>query len=291
MLAHITKLANQLRELHLIQCSLLPGERFTFVLPPQDLAIWSSLLDAFTDADDQDARFEIHVVGTQTWFEVVLPLCTDVTDFAPGTAINVATWVTISVKGEHVSRDAHERWNAEIRSRTAEIDEGCAFPVYELLIQLTASLHQSRSPSPLSSPAPSSTPITAAQPLYHALLTSHHLISPTKRRTMQQLSSQLGITGFAKVGYPGIMYAEGPQEAVEAFVRDVKGMQWLALRVRFVEPISDSDLDYGVTRDQDVRWVEVSKIGEVLEQMRIRGREDLVTNLGIGAPSIKELKR
>ncbi|KAF8547705.1 hypothetical protein OG21DRAFT_1424299, partial [Imleria badia] len=74
---------------------------------------------------------------------------------------------------------------------------------------------------------------------YHAFLTSHHFISPTKRRTLQQLSSQLGITGSAKVGYPGIVY--GPQEAVEAFVRDVKGVQWLALRVRFVEPISDSD--------------------------------------------------
>ena len=100
---------------------------------------------------------------------------------------------------------------------------------------------------------------------------------------MQQLASQLGITGFAKVGYPGIMYAEGPQEAVEAFVRDIKGMQWLALRVRFVEPISDSDL--GVMLDQNVRWMEVSKIGEVLELMRMRGRDDVVTNLGIGAPS------
>jgi acylphosphatase len=101
---------------------------------------------------------------------------------------------------------------------------------------------------------------------------------------MQQLSSQLGITGFAKVRYPGIMYAEGPQEAVEAFVRDVKGMQWLALRIRFVE-----HLDFVVTRDQNVLWVEVSKIGEVLELTRIQGRKDLFTNLGIGAPS-KELK-
>ena len=161
--------------------------------------------------------------------------------------------------------------------------------MYELLTLLTSTLHQSQDPDPDPDPAPASTSTSTAPPPsqpqpYHALLTSHHLISPTKRRSMQQWSSQLAITGFARVGYPGIIYAEGPRDAVETFVQNVKGMQWLALRVRFLEPMSDS----GTTRDQSARgerWVEVSKIGEVLEQMRMRGREALVTNLGIGAPS------
>ncbi|KAG1738668.1 uncharacterized protein EDB91DRAFT_1054485, partial [Suillus paluster] len=43
----------------------------------------------------------------------------------------------------------------------------------------------------------------------------------------------LSISGFAKVGYPGIIYTEGAQENVEEFVANVKSMQWLALRVRF----------------------------------------------------------
>jgi len=108
---------------------------------------------------------------------------------------------------------------------------------------------------------------------------------------MQHWSSQLGLTsGFAKVGYPGVIYAEGPREAVEEFVRNVKGMQWLALRVRFVEPVPVSDVksESVTTTSQDPehsRWMEVSKISEVLEQMRIRGRESLVTNLGIGVSS------
>lgn len=179
-------------------------------------------------------------------------------------------------------------------------DDYARFPVYELLTLFTDTLHQSQPPAldpdPDPNPAPASTsgsaPTPAAppsQPPYHALLTSHHLISPTKRRSMHQWSSQLAITGFAKVGYPGIIYAEGPRDAVETFVRNVKGMQWLALRVRFVEPMLGSGSDVlGTTRDQSVpgeQWVEVSKIGEVLEQMRMRGREALVTNLGIGAPS------
>lgn len=173
------------------------------------------------------------------------------------------------------------------------------FPAYELVTQLTASLHESlASPSfPLlattTTVAPTSPSAFAPEPPYHALLTSHHLISPTKRRTLHTLSSTLSLTGFAKVGYPGVIYAEGPRESVEAFVREVKGMQWLALRVRFVEPVpgwdTDANLSSEAGRNQSVRWVEVSKIGEVLELMRMRGREAFVTNLGIGAPS-KESK-
>ena len=131
-----TQLAHQLEELHLIQCSLLPGERFAFILPPEDIAVWSSLLDAFTEPgrstnqDDDDGvvvplteppcqmRFEVRVDGVQTWFEVVLPHCTD--------ADYPATSITISVKGEHVSREMHERWTAEIRARMEGMDEGCA---------------------------------------------------------------------------------------------------------------------------------------------------------------------
>lgn len=136
MLSWQTNLAHQLEELHIIQSSLLPGERFAFVLPPEDLAIWTSLLDAFTDAGGVDcdaviaslthppgqARFQMHVVAAQISFEVELPPCTDVMNLE--LAANAA--MSISVKGDHVSRDAQERWHTEIRARTAEIDDVCA---------------------------------------------------------------------------------------------------------------------------------------------------------------------
>ena len=114
---------------------------------------------------------------------------------------------------------------------------------------------------------------------YHALLTSHHLISPTKRRNIQSWSSELDITGFAKVGYPGVIYAEGAQEQVEEFVRRIKAMQWLALRVRFVEPVPDP-----TGRDVPPRtWVFFEKVGEVVEHMRKLGRENYVVEVGIGS--------
>ena len=111
---------------------------------------------------------------------------------------------------------------------------------------------------------------------YHALLTSHHLVSPTKRRLMQKWSSELNISGFTKVGHPGLIYAEGDKENVDEFVRKVRAMQWLALRVRFIEPIEPYQCDPGH------RWIEVEKVGEVLGLMRTRGREKHVTSFGIG---------
>ncbi|KAG1782277.1 hypothetical protein EV702DRAFT_961134 [Suillus placidus] len=73
-------------------------------------------------------------------------------------------------------------------------------------------------------------------PDYHALLTSHHFMFPTKRRSLQRWSSELSISGFTKVGYPGVIYAQGSQESIKEFVANVKSMQWLALRVRFWNP-------------------------------------------------------
>ncbi|KAF7964908.1 hypothetical protein HWV62_1761 [Athelia sp. TMB] len=115
---------------------------------------------------------------------------------------------------------------------------------------------------------------------HHALLTSHHLISPQKRRSLQQWSSSLHVKGFAKVGYPGIIYAEGTRENVEEFVGNVKAMQWLALRVRFVEFISQSEPGKDNTKGT---WTEFEKVGEVVEEMRRIGKEEYVLHMGIGS--------
>lgn len=148
---------------------------------------------------------------------------------------------------------------------------------------------------------------------HHALLTSHHLISPFKRRNLQQWSSSLSVSGFAKVGYPGVIYVYGAQEDVEEFVGNVKAMQWLALRVRFVEalPLSAGAGDagqgeprhgasiagtgnagdgggkgYTSIRDHPTRrWTEVEKVGEVVEEMKRMGREEYIVQMGIGSLS------
>lgn len=62
---------------------------------------------------------------------------------------------------------------------------------------------------------------------------------------------------------------------VEEFVNNVKAMQWLALKVRFVEPIP-------VTTERK----EFQKVGEVVEEMRSIGREDFVVEMGIGSTGL-----
>lgn len=129
-------------------------------------------------------------------------------------------------------------------------------------------------------------------------MTSHHLVSPTKRRSMQSWAHALGLNGFAKVGYPGVVYVQGRRRGdVEEFVRRVRGMQWFALRVRFVErvePVVAAAADGGGGGGAEVdgkggergRWVEVEKVGEVVEEMRRMGRERYVLEMGIGSVGV-----
>ena len=131
---------------------------------------------------------------------------------------------------------------------------------------------------------------------HHILLTSHHLIAPSKRKDLHSLSSQLSLIGYAKTGHPGIIYAIGEYEDLVEWVREVKSWQWLALRVRIApEPCEATQLEEG-TRGKEAgarggkgrgEWVEVEKVGEAVEWMRKRGREALLIQLGIGVGSEK----
>lgn len=165
------------------------------------------------------------------------------------------------------------------------------FPTYELISShLLPLLHSNASRTPGDSVTEKRSGIetaghdTGTQTTYHALLTSHHLISSTKRKNLQQWSSQLRISGFAKVGYPGCIYCEGEQEGLKEFVGNIKAMQWLALRVRFVEPLPK---DIQPQDAEKRRWIEMEKVGEVVEEMRRLGRESFVVEMGIGSAGQK----
>ena len=123
----------------------------------------------------------------------------------------------------------------------------------------------------------------ASSTRYHALFVSHHLKSPQKRRSLSQWSHELSLAGFAKVGYPGVIYCEGAQPDVEDFVGRVRSMQWLALRLRFVEPAPSSESSPGTQGGQRGRWSEFEKVGEVVEEMQRLGREQFVVEMGIGS--------
>ncbi|KAJ9090930.1 hypothetical protein QFC19_009356 [Naganishia cerealis] len=116
----------------------------------------------------------------------------------------------------------------------------------------------------------------------HLLFTSHHLLSPTKRRLLSSLCSSLHLKGFGKVGYPGIIFAQGDLTDLEEFAREVKSWQWLALKLRVLEADKESTEK---ERQGRGRWEEVTKIGEALEWLRGVGKEYLLTDSGIGVTS------
>ncbi|KAI5885279.1 uncharacterized protein SCHCODRAFT_02593693 [Schizophyllum commune H4-8] len=275
-----TTLERQLEELELIRCSVMPGEVLTFV---DDHDRWLALLDRFSaertiPADDDipvlPISFKVWVEGHDLRVYVSLPV-----DYP-----EVSKLPNVAVKGTTISRAEQDRWTSLIRERLQEASDN-EQPTYNLVaLNLFPLLHEdaekrSAEATSLSSVSLTDTP-TSPEPLFHALFTSHHLVSPTKRRNMQSWTASLNISGFAKVGYPGVIYAYGPKDAVEDFVDRVKAMQWLALRLRFLDALPEEEQD--ASKAVERKWGELHKVGEVVEEMRRLGREKYVTELGIG---------
>ncbi|KAH0591567.1 hypothetical protein H2248_001621 [Termitomyces sp. 'cryptogamus'] len=271
-------LEKQLQELHLITSSLLPGnERLTF-LDEED--IWNCLIMQYADPTtdsivakkpEHPLRFRIDISASDVCFIVQVPIEYEgkLTTTAP----------TFAAKGDQITRTEQEKWQDMVEDHLKQIGDS-EFPIYELLsLHLLPILHKELESHLRSVDHPTQQTSSQTQSMYHALLTSHHLISPNKRRSLQHWSASLSISGFAKVGYPGVIYASGWRDNVEEFVENVKAMQWLALKVRFVEELSGSEKSDEVDR----RWFEFQKVGEVVEEMRRLGREKYIVEMGIGS--------
>ncbi|KAF4604481.1 hypothetical protein EYR40_003255 [Pleurotus pulmonarius] len=260
-----TQLNAQIEEIRLIKYSLLPDEVLVFLDDCAD--IWEPLLvEDFGFTESQEApsssnttgrflssaglppHFAINLEYSKMRFEIELPDAYPDPDAPP----------LVSIKGADIARHEQERWQAFIKQKLEELSAASTeYLVYTLisshLLPKLKSEVEAQSPSSSGSDGVTGQPHAsgrgrnhedrraghqqAQDPQYHALLTSHHLISPAKRRSLQQWAAALSVCGFAKVGYPGVMYVCGARGDVEEFVRNVRGMQWLALKVRFVEAL------------------------------------------------------
>jgi hypothetical protein len=123
------------------------------------------------------------------------------------------------------------------------------------------------------------------------------------------LSSQLGLVGFGKVGYPGIIFAEGDVDDLEEFSREVsrrilvsnkaqsaqklkldrdisvdpqvKSWQWLALRLRVLE--ADEKASRSDWEGRKGKWEELNKVGEAVDYLKKIDKEHLLLDVGIGS--------
>ena len=91
----------------------------------------------------------------------------------------------------------------------------------------------------------------------------------------------------------------GDRADLMEWLREVKSWRWLALRVRVApETVPDfhtGEIDDGNQKgkEQGARggkkrgeWTEVERVGEAVEWMKLRGRERLLADTGIGAGSV-----
>ncbi|XP_006453850.1 hypothetical protein AGABI2DRAFT_175617 [Agaricus bisporus var. bisporus H97] len=243
---------------------------------------WEGLVDegivTNTDVELENmspANFRIAVDGVDILFEI---------DFQGYNGDCASINNCISISGQCMSRALQEDWRKIVIERVKGVAEaGGDFPLYQLLSShLLPLLHEAKSKNDTSNTTSAEEQRIQVLPstTYHVLFTSHHFISTTKRQNLSGWSSQLGISGFAKIGYPGLIYAEGSQDSIEEFADNIKAMQWLALKKRFIEPLESTTCD----RDHQLSgWKEFEKVGEVVKEMRRLGRGEYVLEMGIGA--------
>eukprot|EP00927_Polykrikos_kofoidii_P066710 TRINITY_DN62268_c0_g1_i1.p1 TRINITY_DN62268_c0_g1~~TRINITY_DN62268_c0_g1_i1.p1 ORF type:complete len:328 (-),score=64.76 TRINITY_DN62268_c0_g1_i1:47-1030(-) len=61
---------------------------------------------------------------------------------------------------------------------------------------------------------------------------SHHIIADSKRRVIVEWAAQLGLGGYSKIGWPGVIIVEGEETAVQAYVDALSRLRWKHFVVR-----------------------------------------------------------
>ena len=60
----------------------------------------------------------------------------------------------------------------------------------------------------------------------------HHIMSDRKKETILRLAVDYGVSGAVKFGFPGALYIQGAEAAVNAYLADLKRLRWQAMVVR-----------------------------------------------------------
>ncbi|KAF8461703.1 hypothetical protein BDZ91DRAFT_850925 [Kalaharituber pfeilii] len=166
--------------------------------------------------------------------------------------------------GETVARTEREKLRAEVKSELDKFQPG--FPLLDTLIPTISSLLPCK-PSEQGAKQDTTPQVgnsaTCQQTISRAVIWSHHIRSPHKRRDIVTWSKELRLDGFSRPGWPGAVIVEGDQRNVHEFIVRLKGLTWQALQVRGEESGTERLLEgggKGVT--------EVEAIGEIVTGLK-----------------------
>ncbi|CAJ1934509.1 unnamed protein product [Cylindrotheca closterium] len=117
------------------------------------------------------------------------------------------------------------------------------------------------------------------------LIYSHHIISKIKRGDMKSLASHYKLTGYMKIGWPGLLIIEGLEEDCIAFYDEIRPWNWqyLVLRGEQQEVVSKVKKNNCEGDEDDVlqshrkfeRFLEVEDMSLVAQHCREVGLENL----------------
>ncbi|KAH8090718.1 hypothetical protein HD553DRAFT_266285 [Filobasidium floriforme] len=254
-------------QIHLIEASLLPAEQL--ILTSDETPTSKLTFEILS----KDSTYSIHVLEQ------------DHSD-AKETTLNKFRFQIRSTEMNREEALGWQQWVEEVIRDHGDEAEQTGYPLSTMIIEHFLPLLQSLTtqPEPNVQPKPAREGQPPKRTTYrpgHVLFSSHHLLAPSKRKNLVALSSQLGLVGFGKVGYPGIIFAEGDVDDLEEFSREVKSWQWLALRLRVLE--ADEKASRSEWEGRKGKWEELNKVGEAVDYLKKIDKEHLLLDIGIGS--------
>lgn len=193
-------------QIELIRSSLLPAEQLVLTSDetPTSLLTFEIL--------SKESTYSIHVIE-QDHSNVEEPMLDK---------------FKFQIRSTEMNRDealGWEKWVDEIVADHGKEAEATGYPLSTMITEHFLPLLQSlATPEPMVDPKPDREGNQPKRTSYrpgHVLFSSHHLLAPSKRKNLVALSSQLGLVGFGKVGYPGIIFAEGDVDDLEEISKEV----------------------------------------------------------------------
>ena len=115
---------------------------------------------------------------------------------------------------------------------------------------------------------------TTTMTMGRRLIYSHHIISKKKRADMKHLASELRLTGYVKIGWPGLIIIEGNEDQCQQFYDSIRRWAWqyLVVRGEMQEEVASDCMDRWKCFDQ---FLEVDDMSIVAEHCRKVGLEAL----------------
>ena len=114
-------LTQQVEELVLLQCSLLPDEMLEFILPSSDdIEAWTRIVDARSQGNPppcpapSPARFTVKIRGAPLWFEI---------GFSDESPVETGSHFSVTIRGHDISRAEQQRWQILVQEKRAQLSQ------------------------------------------------------------------------------------------------------------------------------------------------------------------------